>query len=920
MESHDDGLRDVVRRELALITGDPARDEEIVDELAQHLALRLDELRRAGTPEDDALAIVRAELRGAPSSHEALVDAIRGADRERPIAPVPPSSGRGQLVRDLWRDVRYAIRLLRRHPTFTVAALLTLSLGIGLTAAIFSVVQAVLLQPVPFPDADRLLMVWQTDRNADTVREPASVPDFIDIADRSRQFDRFGAFASYDANLTPPAGDPVRVSALMATPGLFTLLGVRPVAGRLYSEAEDRVGGPPVALISEDLWARLFNRDPVAIGRSLRLNGRDLTIVGVVPQSADFGVLQILSAAAYGRGFADRDARTRVAVWTPLQSDESNASRDSHGLMTVGRLAPGANADTAQQELSRIAADLERAYPVNDGRGAFVEPLQHVIFGRVQMPLAVLMGAVLLVLLISCVNVANLLLARGTGRVREVAVRTALGAETARLLRQFVVENTVLTVAAGGLGVLVAYGMLRLLVALGPANIPRLASTSIDGTVLALTLGFSTVVGMIFGLFPLAHVPRRSPQSVLRAEDTRGASARTDGWLRSTLVVVEIAMAVVLVTGAGLLIRSFWQIQQTNPGFDVAGVLKAEFQISPVRYPVNAQASPFTAYSSFADRLQNAVAALPGVEVAALAAHHPLDTGFATSFSVSGREEESTDWPEISLRHVTPDYFRALRVPLIRGRLLRESDTATSAAVTLINEAVARRFFPDADPIGHTIRFWGRQWTIVGIVGDERFHGITKAAPIAAYVPLVQTRFTTMVLLVRTAGDTAAIAPGVLTTIRAVDPQLPVFGVEALDDTFANSIAERRFLMMLLGLLAVLAMLLAAVGVHGVLSYVVAQRTKEIGVRMTLGADASRVVWMVAAQGLVLTAVGLVVGVAVALASARWLSGLLFEVTPTDGTTLGGVVIVLGLVAAVSIWLPARRAVRIDPLVALRAD
>jgi putative ABC transport system permease protein len=919
MESHDDGLKDVVRRELASITGDPARDEEIVDELAQHLALRLDELRRAGTSEEEALAVIRAELRDASSSGVALVDAIRGADRERPIAPVPPPA-RGQLGRDLWRDVRYALRLLRRNRAFATAAVLTLSLGIGMTASIFSVLQAVLLQPAPFPDAERLVMVWQTDRNADTMREPASVPDFADFTSRTRQLDRLAALSSYDGNLAPATGDPTRVSALTATPGLFPLLGIQPVAGRLYTEAEDRVGGPAVALISDALWARLFARNPSAVGSSIRVNGRDLAIVGVVPQSADFGVLQILSAAAYGRGFADRDARTRVDVWTPLQSDESNASRDSHGLMTVGRLAAGANAGTAQQELSRIAADLERAYPANDGRGAFVEPIQDVIFGRVRTPLAVLTGAVLLVLLISCVNVANLLLARGTSRAREVAVRAALGAEVPRLFRQFVVENTLLTLVAGALGLLLADVMLRAFVAIAPANIPRLSSTLLDGRVLALTLGVSAIVGLVFGLVPLIQLRRASTHAVLKAQDSRGGSPRTEGMLRSGLVVVEVAMAVVLVTGAGLLIRSFWQIQQTNPGFDVAGVLKAEFQISPVRYPVNPQASPFTAYSGFVDRLTDTAETLPGVEVAALAAHHPLDTGFATSFTITGREEEAAGWPEISLRHVTPDYFRALRVPLVRGRLLRDSDTTTSAPVTLVNEAVARRFFPGTDPIGHTLRFWGRQWTIVGIVGDERFQGITNAAPIAAYVPLVQTRFTTLVLLVRSTGETTAIAPGVLSTIRAIDPLLPVFGVEALDDTLANSVAEPRFLMMLLGLLAALAMTLAAIGVHGVLSYVVAQRTKEIGVRMTLGADASRVIRMVAMQGLSLTAIGLVAGVGLALVSSRWLSGLLFEVTPTDGATLGAVVVVLAAVAALSIWLPARRAVRIDPLVALRAD
>ena len=909
-----------VRERLGDITGDASRDAEIVEELAQHMASRVDELRGAGAIEEDAARRVIAEMIGSTE----LSRAIRRAERQRPAAPVPPAFSTTRLLGDLGKDIRYAFRLLRRTPGFTTAALLTLALGVGMTTAIFSVVQAVLLRPVPFPEPERLLLMWETDRNSGTTREPASIPDFVDYRQMSRQVDRVGAFTSYDVNLVPDVGDPRRLSVLGATTDLVQLLGVTTVAGRLFNADEDRPGGPAVAVISDRLWEQLFARAPSAIGAQIRLNGVQQTIVGVVSPTADFGVLQILSAADYARGFADRDPRTRVEVWLPLRADPTREPRGgNHSFLMIGRLAAGATASSAHDEMVRLAAEMERRFPDdNAGRGAFVERLDDVVFGRTRTALTVLMGAVSLVLLMSCVNVANLLLARGTARAREVAVRTALGAELPRLARQFLVENVMLAGGAALLGVPLAYGLLRALMIVAPANIPRLTSVGVDNEVLLVALGVSVTIGLIFGLLPVLQARRLELQTALRAEDTRGATSGRDGRVvRSTLVVVEVALAVVLLTGAGLLIRSFWNLNRTDPGFDVTGVLKVEFQASPVRYGIAPPSAPhFPAYNGFIQGLLERVSRVPGVDSVALAANHPLDTGFTQSFFVVGREAEAEDWPELSVRHVSPSYFDTLRVPLVRGRLFRDADTSSSDRVLLINRATADRFFGTRDPLGQRIGFWGQQWTIVGIVGNERFHGVAKAAPIGAYAPLTQTRMLSLALAVRTTIDPVLVAPDVRAAIRDIDPQLPVFGMEPLEETLSNTLGEQRFMMLLLGLFAALALALAAVGVHGVLAYLVAQRTREIGVRMALGATAGGVTQLVVTQGMRLVAMGLAVGFAMALALGRSLSALLYGVTSTDLTTLAAVVVVLGAVAGMSIWLPARRAVHIDPLMALRQE
>jgi putative ABC transport system permease protein len=911
----------LVRERLVAITGDPARDEEIVEELAQHLAQRYDEARAAGAGHVPALQRALSEL----DTHGDLARMLRRADRPRPRPLAPPASrGRGHMLNDLGRDLRYAARLLAREKTFTATALLTLALGMGATTAVFSVVDAVLVRPMPLAHPDRLVMVWETDRTSGTTREPASLPDFLDLEARSRRLFALGAFSALEANLTPAHGEPTRLAALAVSHELLPMLGVRPLAGRTFAAGEDEPGAADVVLISERLSKALYGRGDAALGQTLVVDERPRTIVGVVPPAADFGVLQILGAAAYSKGFAERNVRVDVDVWTPLTRDVKSLPRDTHPILVLGRLAPGVSVAAAQDETAAIAADLEHAYPSNAGRGAFVEPLSDVVFGPVRPALLALLAAVALVLLVACVNVASLLLARGTARAREIAVRTALGAGTARLARQFAVENVVLALAAGALGVGLAFAGLRLLVALAPADIPRLASAGVNLRALAAAVLVSLAVGLAFGVVPILQGRRLDIRSALGAEDARSASAgRERRLLRSTLVVAEIALAVTLVVGAFLLIKSFWRLHQVDPGFRVAGVLKAEYQLPQGRYPVDFSRYPgFVEMHRFHDELLSRVAALPGVRSAAIAGNHPLDSGFTNSFVVVGREAESKSFPEISVRRVTPGYFATVQVPLVRGRLLTEKDATHAPPVLLINEAAARRFFAGLDPLGQQIRFWGVGRTVVGVVGNERFQGLAKAPPPAVYTPLAQTPSAggPEALLVRSDGSASLLLSEMRSSIRAIDPGLAVFGAEPLADTLAQSLRERRFVMLVLAVFAAVALLLAAIGVHGTLSYTVAQRRREIGIRMALGAESGRVTALVVGQGLRLTAAGLAVGVLGALLLTRLLAGLLYGVTTNDPETFAAVLVVMGAAGLVASYLPARRAVRLDPLVALRPD
>ena len=865
---------------------------------------------------------VRAGMSAREARHRARLD-FGGLDQVKELCRDVRGTRRLEEIR---HDLRFAIRLLVRQPAFTVVAVLVLALGIGAAAAVLSVVDGVLLRPVPFEAMHRLVMVWETDRDSGTVREPASVPDFLDFEERSRQVDAFGALMGTQVTAATERGAPVRRTALAVTAGLLPLLGVEPVLGRSFTRDEALIGGPRVAMISEALWSERFGRDTEVVGRALLLDEVPATIVGVVPDHADLGVLQILSAAAYARAFADQGTRADVDVWVPLRPDPDGLPRSAHSIFVVGRLAPRATLASARAELAEIAAELERSYPENDARGVFVEPLPDVVFGPVRAPLAVLAAAVILVLLIACANVASLVLVRATGRVREVAVRRALGAGVWRLGRQFVAENLLLALLATAAGLALAAVAVDLLVSAAPAGVPRLAGVALDARVGGAAAALGLVVGVGLGLLPLAQARGRDLLAGLRgrlrpAGFLRGGAGRHAP--RRLLLVLQVSLAVVLVIGAGLLVRSFQQLLGVETGFDTGGVLKSEYQLPRARYPASLARFPrFTETHAFNAELLRRVAAVPSVASAAIAGNHPLDAGATNSFVVIGREAEAADWPEITVRRVTPGYFSTVQLALRDGRLFDDRDDTSAPPVAVINAAAAERFFNGEDPVGHEIGFWGVRRTLVGVVADERVRGLEEAPPPGVYLPLAQGPSLNGVyaLLARTATDPAVLAPTIQRIAAGLDPGVALFGIEPLDHTMARSVAERRFVMALLILFAAVAIAIAVAGVHGALSFDVARRTQEIGVRLTLGAPQSRIVLNVVGRGLAPVVPGLAIGMAAAWWLARGVAALLFGIAPLDPATFVAAPLLVAAAAVAACLPPARRAAGVDPLTALRAE
>lgn len=639
-------------------------EDQLDAELRDHLERRAADLVGAGLSQAAAQRQARLEFGGLDSVKEDCRD-VRGT----------------RWVDEMAHDLRRGIRMLAHAPSFSIVAILSLTLGIGASTAIFSVVNGVLLRPTPVADLDRVVMVWETDRNTGTTREPASIPDYLDLQRESRTLSDIGGVIGAEVAFAPPQGEPAGLAALIVSHRLLPMLGIAPIAGRGFTAAEDTAHGPAVAMISDSLWTRSFGRD---VGSTIRLDERDRTIVGVMPDRADFGMLQILGAADYSRGYADRGDRATADVWLPLQPDVLALPRSTHPVLLLARLAPGASLEGAQGEVTSFMARLERSYPENRARGAYVEPLGSVVFGPVRPALLVLWTAVGLVLVVACANVASLLLARGRSRAREVAVRLAIGAGRWRLARQFLAEGLVMTMTAALLGLgLAAFGV-RALITLAPPTVPRLEDVSIDLRALALTLAVALATGVVFTLVPLLQARRVAPQSTLRADRGQASAGRARRRAQGVFVAVEMALAVVLVIGASLLARSFWAALQVDSGFRADGVLKAEYQLPDARYPTDFKRWPnWSEIHAFNARLLQRAAQLPGVDAVAIAGNHPLDPGFTNSFQVVGRETESRTWPELSIRRVTPGYFRVTGLRLLDGRLLRDSDTTSAAPVIL---------------------------------------------------------------------------------------------------------------------------------------------------------------------------------------------------------------------------------------------
>ncbi len=887
----------IIRR-LRAIFARGTMDRELDDELRFHIDMDVAARVRAGQSPDEARAATLRSFGGVERFKEDCREA-------RGVAWLDAIAG----------DVRRALRSMTSRPAFTIAVVLTLALGIGANTAIFSVVNAVLLRPLPYDDASRLVMLWENDRNSGTVREPASVPDLFDFLQRSHVFSGIVGLQPRALNFRPPSrgADAELISAGAVTPHFLRTLGVSPLLGRAFLPAESAPGGAPVVLISEKLWRGRFGAAPSVIGQRIELDDSSYTVTGVLPDG--------LELPSMPPGFTSLSSG--VDVWLPLAATPASSPRSRHDVVLLARLRSGVTLPVAQREMARIAAQLEVEHPGdNKARGVFVEPLQGSMVRNVRPALAVLFAAVGLVLLIACANVANLLLARTLSRKREVAVRVALGAGSSRIAVQFFVESLLLALAAAALGIAIAALALRVLLQLAPADLPRVATISLDPRVLTFTLGVTAVLALIFGLLPALTARGMDVQSALREESGRGASAtRAKARLRGALVVLEVALSVMLVIGASLMIRSVWALHNVDPGFEPRYLLEARYQLPPSRYPQDFSNFPrWTEISSFHRRLIERLESTRGVKSASVSASDPLQTGYTNSFVIVGREAEAANQPEIYVRSASPSYFGTAGVQLLRGRMLTDGDDADAPPVLLMNEAGAKRFFPSSDAVGQHVRFWGASREIVGVVANEKFAGLSSETPPAVYPPIWQVPMPSVSLLVRTTRDPTTMVGALRSEMRALDPEVALYDVGTMGAAISRSIGRERFTMLLLGSFAALALALALIGVHGVLSYGVEQRRREMGIRMALGAQRSTVLRMIVREGMALSAAGTALGVIGALAVTRLLGALLFGVEATDAATFALVAATIMFAAALASFLPALAATAVDPAASLRAE
>jgi putative ABC transport system permease protein len=798
------------------------------------------------------------------------------------------------------RDLALAVRILRRRPGFTALAVAILALAIGANSAIFSVVESVLLRAPAFEDPGRLVFIWEARPARDQVRNVVATYNFVRWRERARSFAGMAGYTVSGANLTG-TGDPERLSAGRVTGNLFEVLGVRPFLGRALTDADSRPQAQAVAVLSEGLWRRRFGADPGVVGRSLVLDGQPTTVVGVMPQS-----FQVPADAA---------------VWLPITIDQD--FRDAwrgRSMTVVARLAPETTLAQARDEMARLATDLVGELPgYNTGWTVSVFPLHADLVRDVRPALTVLMGAVGLLLLVACANVANLLLARALGREREVAIRSALGASPARLLRQLLTESVLLAVVGGTAGLVLGAWLLQGLLALLPAEVRLITPIALNPTVLAFTAGLSLLSAVVFGLAPAMQQARPSLVPALKeGGQTRGAShARRR--LKNALVVSEIALSLVLTAGTGLLLRSFWKLANVDPGFRAEGVLAVSVGLPAQSYPTPERQAAF-----IRDALAR-LSRLPGVDSAGAMSAMPLGRGgAATRFRLLDRPVPARgEEPSASVRIVTPGLFRTLRVPLLAGRDFDDRDVAGRPPVVVVSRSLAREFWPEKDPIGQRVSMSWDGWTeaeVVGMVGDVRLNSLDKEVPRVLYWPQAQLASGFMIVMARTSGSPQALGPAVRRELAALDRDLPPGRLQTLAEVTAGSLERQRFLLRLLAGFALVALALAAVGVYGVMSYTVVERIPEIGVRVAVGASSGDIVRLILREGVLLGASGIVIGLVLAAAGAGALRTLVFEVPPRDPVSLAAVAALLLVATLAAAWLPARRAARVDPIKALRTE
>jgi putative ABC transport system permease protein len=813
----------------------------------------------------------------------------------------------------LWQDLRYGSRMLVKNPGFTAIAVLTLALGIGANSSIFSLINAVLLRPLPFKDPERLVMVWERRASSNDANLPISAHEFVGWREQARSFESLAIVQPSGFNLTG-AGDATAISGARVSAELFSVLAVPPVLGRTFLPGEDQAGRNNVAVLNEGLWKRRFASNPEIVGTAISLNDQSYTVVGVMP-SVDF--------------------MPDVCVPINLPLEAQKVGKHSHQVM--GRLKPGVTLEQAQADLAQVAAQLEQRYPrENTGHTVKVNSLHEDTVGAIRPALVMLLGAVGFVLLIACANVANLLLSRAAARQKEIAIRTALGAPRVRLIRQLLTESCLLAAMGGSAGLLLALWIIDLLPKIKSVNIPRIEQVHLDGSVLAVTIGLSLLTGIMTGLAPALRSSRQALNQSM-SEGSRTSAGLGRRRIGSVLVVAEVALALVLLAGGGLMVRSFVRLLSVDPGFDPHNILRADLSLPGLRYAKPEQQKIF--YEELLERIK----VLPGVEVTSATTQTPLSPGDNWSFfSIEGRPAAAPGQESnAAMRSVSADYFRAMKVPLKKGRYFTDADARIALPVMrwfeqqpypqhyddpqpvpaiIINETFVRRFFPDEDPIGQRMRIIASPWlTVVGVVGDIRHSGLQTQPNPEMYLSDLQEPSGSMAVMVRTAGDPLMLAAAVREQVTALDQDLPV-AITTMDQIRSDSVGGQRFNALLLSIFAALALGLAVVGVFGVINYSVAQRTHEIGVRIALGAKRSDIFKLVVGQGMVLALMGVAIGLAGAFALTRLISGLLFGVSPTDFGTFAVVSVLLAGVALVASYIPARRAMNVDPMVALRYE
>jgi putative ABC transport system permease protein len=799
----------------------------------------------------------------------------------------------------LLQDIRFGVRTLAKRPGFALVAVLTLALGIGANTAIFSVVNAVLLRPMPFKDAERLVIVYETTQSVP--RDFISVPNLEDYRSGSRSFEGFATFVPQSVNLTGAGAEPERVVGAFVTSSFFPVLGIQPVRGRAFTPEDDAQGGGQVALLAHELWQRRFGADPEIIGRSLTFNGEPYTVVGIMPAGFRYPTIA-------------PDVLLPAQKWPNYK-----VARSAHNNWVVGRLKPGVTREAAEAELRAVARRLEEAYPEeNRGRGVEVVGLHEQTVEDVRPALLILLGAVGLILAIACANIANLLLARGASRQKEVALRTALGASRLRLLRQFLTETMLLALAGGAVGLLVAQWGVDALLALNPGDLPSVEKVGIDARVLLFSLGLSALTGVVFGIAPALQLSKTDVTSGLK-EGGRGGEGRERVRLRSAFVVSQVALSLVLLVGAGLLLNSFYRLLNTSPGFDPQNLLTMEYRLPRNRYAKGEQQWAF--HREVVERVSH----LPGVESAAVVRGLPFSgNGGALTYLVPGQTPPPPGQEQKALENaIDPNYLAATGLPLIRGRNFTYADGPDTPPVLLVNRTMAEKLWPGEDPLGKQLELPEVKVTaeVVGVVGDAKQYDIAERQRPQMYTAYAQNPHIFGTLVVRAGGvEAMSLAESVKKAVWSVDPEQPVWKVRTVEFLLEQNVAGRRFVLTLMACFAGLAMLLTALGLYGVISYTVAQRTHEIGVRVALGAQGRDVLRLVLSQGMKLVLVGLGVGLVGAFALTRYMESLLFGVAATDPLTFAGVALLLAAVALLACYVPARRATRVDPLIALRYE